>query len=395
MRPSRGLAAGWLALLGALLVAVPLLLRLLPAGLGTLFLIEFLSDGRVPALTTLTAPPHEETVRLASGPATLYRPLAPGRRPGLVLLHGLVPEGKDDPRLVWAAGLLARGGFAVLVPDLPGLRASRLRPADAEVVIRAVETLAAEPGVRADRTALVGISVGAGPALLAAADPRIADRIGLVATLGGYADARELVRYFTTGHYGFGEVRGRRVLDPELVRAFLRLNLDLIPDEEDRQALGALLEGRPLPHRLGPEGRAVAALLANRDPARVDALLEALPAAIRELLAELSPVSRLHRIRARLLLLHGRDDPAIPFTESLRLAAAAGPARTRLVLLSLIGHVDPAETSWWGVTAELFRLWGAAYELFRSRPLPRSSRGDDEAEGGTGRWESPGASLSR
>jgi len=364
--PARRLAAGWLALLGALLVAVPLLLRLLPAGLGTLFLIEFLSDGRVPALTTLTAPPHEETVRLASGPATLYRPLAPGRRPGLVLLHGLVPEGKDDPRLVWAAGLLARGGFAVLVPDLPGLRASRLRPADAEVVIRAVETLAAEPGVRANRTALVGISVGAGPALLAAADPRIADRIGLVATLGGYADARELVRYFTTGHYGFGEVRGRRVLDPELVRAFLLLNLDLVPDAGDRAALGVLLEGRQPPRPLGPEGQAVAALLANRDPARVDALLEALPAAIRELLAELSPVSRLHRIRARLLLLHGRDDPAIPFTESLRLAAAAGPARTRLVLLSLIGHVDPTESSWWGVTGELFRLWGAAYELFRA-----------------------------
>jgi len=364
--PARRLAAGWLALLGALLVAVPLLLRLVPAGVGTLFLIEFLSDGRVPALTTLTAPPREETARLASGPATLYRPAAPGPHPGLVLLHGLVPEGKDEPRLVWAAGLLARGGFAVLAPDLPGLRATRLRPADTEVVIQAVEALATEPGVRADRTALVGISVGAGPALLAAADPRIADRVGLVATLGGYADARELVRYFTTGHYGFGDLRGHRVLDPELVRAFLWLNLDLIGDAEDREAFAALLGGRPLPRRLGPEGRAVAALLANRDPARVDALLEALPAKIREVLAELSPLSRLARIRARLLLLHGRDDPAIPFTESLRLAAAAGPGRARLVLLSVIGHVDPTERGWWGVTAELVRLWGAAYELFRS-----------------------------
>ncbi len=362
--PTRGLAAGWLTLLGALLVAVPLLLRLVPAGLGALFLVEFLSDGRLPALSALSAPPQKEIVALSTGAAVLYRPAASRPRPGLLLLHGMVPEGKDEPRLAWAADLLARGGFAVLVPDLPGLRAARLRPSDTEVVVRAVEALPELPGVRGDRTVLIGISVGAGPALLAAADPRIADRVALVLTLGGYADTRELVRYFTTGHYGFGAVQGRRAVDPGLARAFLQLNLDLIQDAGDREALQALLAGRPLPRALGPEGQAVAALLANRDPARVDALLDALPASIQRLLAELSPVSRLDRVRARLLLLHGRDDPAIPFTESIRLAAGR-KTRARLVLLSLIGHVDPAETSWWRAAGELFRLWTAAYELFR------------------------------
>lgn len=361
---SRRLAVGWVALVVALLVAVPLLLRLVPAGLGTLFLIEFLSDGQAPALSALTGQPRREALALGPGPADLYRPAAPGRRPGLVLLHGLVPEGKDEPRLAWAATLLARGGFAVLVPDLPGLRAARLRPSDTEVVVRAVEALADLPDVRADRVALVGISVGAGPALLAAAAPRVADRIGLVATLGGYADARELVRYFTTGHYAFGDVRGRREVDPELARAFLRLNLDLIQDDGDRQALEALLDGRPLPHRLGPEGQAFAALLANRDPARVDPLLDALPASVRQLLDELSPLTRLDRIRARLLIVHGRDDPAIPFTEGLRLAAARRP-RARLVLLSVIGHVDPEGAGWWRRVGDLARLWGATYELFR------------------------------
>lgn len=362
--PTRGLAAGWLTLLGALLVAVPLLLRLVPAGLGALFLVEFLSDGRLPALSALSAPPRKEIVTLSTGPAVLYRPAAAWPRPGLLLLHGMVPEGKDEPRLAWAADLLARGGFAVLVPDLPGLRAARLRPSDTEVVVRAAEALGELPGVRGDRMVLIGISVGAGPALLAAADPRIADRVALVVTLGGYADARELVRYFTTGHYGFGEVRGRRELDPGLARAFLQLNLDLIQDEGDREALAALLNGRPLPHRLGPEGQAFAALLANRDPTRVDPLLEALPAPVRRLLTELSPLARLDRVQARLLIVHGRDDPAIPFTESLRLAAVR-KTRARLVLLSVIGHVDPEGTAGWRRVGDLARLWGATYELFR------------------------------
>ena len=57
---------------------------------------------------------------------------------------------------------------------------------------------------------MVAVSVGAGPALLAAADPRVRDRVRARAGLGGYASARELVRFYLTGDYGWDGARGGR-----------------------------------------------------------------------------------------------------------------------------------------------------------------------------------------
>jgi pimeloyl-ACP methyl ester carboxylesterase len=348
-----------------LVAAAPLLGRAAAGVAAARFLAEFLSEGRAPWLSGASRPPGRSASPLP-GPADLWRPAAGGPRRGLVLVHGLTPDGKDDPRVVAAAGLLARAGLTVLVPDLPALRAGRLRADDAAVVAAALRRLRDDPGVAGDRLAVLGVSVGLAPALAGAAAPDVAGHVALAVSLGGHAEARELVRYFTTGAYGFGGVAGRAALDPALAREFARANLDLVRDPRDRRAVEAALgagPGPPPPGPLpGPEGRAVLALLANRDPARVDALLDALPAETRALVDALSPARAAVRLRARLLLVHGRGDPAVPFTESLRLRAAAGPGGARLVLVGVLGHVEGAAPGA-RQAADLVRLWTAAYEL--------------------------------
>jgi pimeloyl-ACP methyl ester carboxylesterase len=361
-RPWVRLLAGWAGAFLALLLVVPVAGRVHAGATATRFLAEFLSDGAHPWLTGSTRPPRTEAVRLpGGGAATLWRDSDRGPHPGLVLVHGLTPEGKDDPRVAWAAGLLARGGFVVIVPDLPELRRQRLRPDDAGVVSAALQRLADEPDVRGQPLTLLGVSVGVRHALAAAAADGLPVR--RVISLGGYAEARELVRYFTTGTFGYGAIAGRVPLDPALARAFVSLNLDLVRDPADREAVGAAVLGRPLPPGAGSEARSVWALLANRDAARVDALLADLPAETQALLDALSPARDARRFHGRLLLVHGRDDPAIPFTESLRLAAAADPARTRLVLVDLVAHVE-GRVPVWRQAMDLARLWTVAYELF-------------------------------
>ena len=64
-----------------------------------------------------------------------------------MLVHGYSPEGKDDPRVRQAAALLARAGFDVAVPTIPGLTRGRLRPDDVEPV---VATLTARDGADRD-----------------------------------------------------------------------------------------------------------------------------------------------------------------------------------------------------------------------------------------------------
>jgi pimeloyl-ACP methyl ester carboxylesterase len=344
--PLGRLVLGWLACLGLVLLAVPVAQRATAAATGVRFLAELLSDGAWRWLSGATRPPvREPSIDAADLAAHVWRPAGRGPWPDLVLVHGLTPAGRDDGRLGWAAGLLAQTGFRVIVPDLPALRGQRLRPEDAGAVAAALRI--ARPPV-----SIVAVSVGARPAIAAAADPAVAARVRLVLSLGGYADARELVRHFTTG------VR----LDPALARAFLGLNLDLVRDPADRAAVQAALEGHPLPATAGAAARAVLAVLENRDPARVDALLAALPPETHALLDALSPARLVSRLPARLVVVHGRDDPAVPFTESRRLAEAADPRRTRLVLVDLFAHVEGRRPGWRQVR-DLLGLWTAVYEL--------------------------------
>lgn len=318
------------ALVLALALAVPVAWVGWSALLAGAFLLEFLSQGRPAALSMLTAAPTRRPFLVPGASTDLYVHAGLHAGAPLVLVHGFSPEGKDDPRVREAAALLSRTGFDVAVPTIPGLTRGRLGREDIEPVIA---TLAG----RAASTLVVGVSVGAGPALLAAADPRVRERVGAVLTLGGYASAREVVRFWLTGAYGYEGIRGRVDHDPELVRTFVRANADRL-DASSR----AILEGP------------------DRDGAA--RLLTALPPDLQQYLDALSPLRVARDIRARLVLVHGRADRAVPYTESLRLAAAR-PERTTLVLVGVVEHVEGRGASGWRGARDFLALWRVMYAL--------------------------------
>jgi fermentation-respiration switch protein FrsA (DUF1100 family) len=328
------------ARLAWLLLALGCCLPALSAGAGlltsTAFLVEFFSEGRWRPLTALTSPPVLRSVAAGSAsqaaPIDLYLPAAFRRAPGLVLVHGLAPKGKNDPRLAQAASLLARAGWAVAVPTVDGLTRMRLRPEDARAPLAAIRTLRDAGHVP---VALLGVSLGAGPALLAAADPALSPAPSAVLTVGGYASARELLRYTLTGAYAFEDNRGRRATDEAAITLFADANVELVDETGER-------------------------LLANRDPLLVDVLMDGLAPHTRTLLRALSPEMEIPRIRSPLFLVHGRGDQAVPFTETLRLARAAERAGrpARVAVVGAVGHVEPGERA---TLVEIARLWGTFY----------------------------------
>jgi pimeloyl-ACP methyl ester carboxylesterase len=318
-----------LGLLLAALVALPVVQAAAGLAVSAAFVVELLSGGARRPLSALTDAPRVESLPVAR--AAVDRWVVHGGVP-LVLVHGYAPAGKDDPRVRQAAALLARAGFDVAVPTIPGLTHGRLRPDDVAPV---VATLAA----RARPTVIVAVSVGAGPALLAAADPAVRDQVRVVLSLGGYASAVELLRFFLTGEYAWAGIHGRVVHDPALVRAFVEANADLL-DAAARDALA--------------------------DPARAAAALASPPPAVAELLARLSPERVAAAIPGRLILVHGVDDPAVPYTESLRLAAAR-PERTDVVLVHVLEHVEPGRGGVsWTALRELFALVVVVYALIHA-----------------------------
>ncbi len=281
----------------------------------------------------------------------------------LVLVPGFTPSGKNDRRLVALARSFARTGFLVLVPDLRGSRETRVRLGDARRIADAVVHLSARPELESltvdeakPEVGVVAISYAVGLAVLATTESDAKARTGFLVGLGGYYDTTEVVRFTTTGAYRLPGARNWRNLMP--LRAakwyFLSGNIEALKDPRDRAVLTAVSEirqrsgrealvdaqGRDLVAQLGPEGRALYSLMTNEDPAQVASLLAALPKALRAQLDALTLRGRdLSHLTGRLILIHGREDPLVPFSESLALSRAV--PGTELFLIDGFSHINP------------------------------------------------------
>ena len=282
----------------------------------------------------------------------------PGARAeaGLVLVPGITREGRDDPRLIAFANTLSRARFEVLVPDLPNLSALKVSADDAGALADAVRFFDDRP--TGARLGVAAISYAVGPAVAALFEDGADARVDFVVAIGGYYDIEATITFFTTGHYRPQGSRAWRHRPPNDYGkwVFVRSNVDRLESAADRTTLWAMAERKlddlqadvsDLAARLGAEGHSVYALLLNDAPDRVPALITALPTAVAAEIARLD-LRRLplERLDVRFLLVHGRDDPIIPETESAALAAAVGAGRARLYLVDSLDHVHPKPAGW-------------------------------------------------
>lgn len=368
-------------LLSVLIIAGILFTAQIKRGcLGLLILIDVVRSPEKAVMGKLIDGPTKTKVTVPSRGglihADLYRSHKEGRRFPLLLVHGLGPAGKDDERLVLLANDLARAGFLVLVPELEGMKTLRIRTSEAEDILESFLSLSRAEHA-GPRGGMMGIGYGSGPMLLAAADPRIRDKVGVVTTFGGYYELRTVMSFALTGGYEYGKHRGHVRPDASLRWMFAYKNLDLLRSASDREKLRKIIEKRnryetmdadALAKTLGPEGRALYNFLLNTDQERFAPLYENLPLPVREQVYQLSPSRAIKYITASFIIVHGTDDYAIPYTESLRLADAVGDKnRASLALLPHFMHIEPSDPS----AGDLYkryvlggwRLFAAIYEL--------------------------------
>jgi pimeloyl-ACP methyl ester carboxylesterase len=303
----------------------------------------------------------------------------------LVLVPGAVKDGKDDPRMVAFANTFARARFAVLVPEIPNLRTRQLSPEDAGPIGAAIRYLSrcVAQSERAGSVGVVAISYAAGPAFLAALAPANRDLVGYLTAIGGYYDVEAVLTFFTTGYYREGPEAPWQHREPNAYGkwVFVRANAARLADPADQAVLDEIAMRKledldadiaDLRPRLGAGGRAVMALLDNRDPERVPELIEGLPAPIRADLRALDLERRdLSRVPFELILVHGRDDPIIPATESQALAAALPKDQVRLYVIDRLAHIDLSP----GGLLDGVGLWRAIYLLLSLRdaaPAPEA-----------------------
>ena len=308
-----------------------------------------------PVLTSgakmLTGEPRLEESAVAGNPALVARPAGEGPWPAIFLVNGAVPEGRELPEIRRLARGLARAGFLVVVPDLPGLREGVISPETADETLRVARAISGWRETRDGRVGLVGVSTGATLALLAAEEDELEGRVSVVAGVAPYAEIETLLSLATTGHH---EKNGRMVpyaAEPFLAYASARSLISALPPGEDRETLLsemdrvdradqeplAALRDRPTGD-LGPEAKSVVELLANEDPGRFGGLYARLPPGVRADLEELSPVAGGGRIEAPVELVSGPRDKYFPPSESYEILRLA--PQGRVTVTEALDHAE-------------------------------------------------------
>jgi pimeloyl-ACP methyl ester carboxylesterase len=315
--------------------------------------------------------------------ADLYLPRSGCQGSGILLNHGVIDTGKDDPRLKRFAVILCRAGFVVFVPDLEGMRSFHISPSDTGEVQGAFEELVSREETRPDSCGIFSFSYGAGPAMIAACRPEIRQKVRFLVSFGGYYDLKNVLSFIATGHFEFGDHRYFRKPQEYGKWVFLANNLDLVESPADRAVLKDIVqiklrdEKAPVDHylaRLGGEGKNVLNLLSHGNPSQTEGFIRRLPVSVQSTMKAMNVSPVLKNLRADLILVHGEDDDLIPFTETLRLAEAApDPGKVYLQILKTYAHVDPESHP--SSLRDLFtiylpegwKLWGLIYQLMAYR----------------------------
>ena len=297
----------------------------------------------------LTGEPSVREQVVAGAPTTVVTPGGDGPWPSIVFANGATRAGRRHADVQRLARGLARAGFLVYVPDLPGLPLGEITPRTVERLVGVADAAARSRDSRGDRVGFAGVSVGTSLALLAAEDDRLGGRVRAVAGIAPYGRLREVTKLATTGVGATGPYNADPYLGLAVARSLVaglppsaertRLLRALEAVDDDDQAPLRLLEGWRSPDE---SVRLVIALVRNREPTRFERLYARLPRTLRRDVGLLSPLLRAERIRAPVELASARHDSYFPLAESRALVRVLPDGR--LTPTTTLGHTIPHPT---------------------------------------------------
>lgn len=331
---------------------------LLPA----LVVLSLIPQFSTPPITYVTRDPKVST----SPELDIYNPKSKPRAV-LIIFPAANEQGKDDTRLRRVAEIFARAGLKVYAPTLKNLNRQTFHPEVMQEMKQVINYAANnDPEMP---LAVLSFSIGVGPLMITAADPEIKDKINLLVGFGGYYDLANVIAYHTTGE----------APDPFGAWLFARYYAQFLP-KPDAEVLYQIADRKwqdleapvaDLEKQLGPDGRVVMTLLNNRDPEKVQSLLEALPQELKNFGAAFDLRPNLENLQTSVLLLHSKKDRIIPFGESVKLTESLKQSDKQVAFLPLevFDHVNlilpplTAENLIKIYLPDLWHLYKAAYKI--------------------------------
>ncbi len=316
---------------------------------------------------------HEVTYPLATGTgvADVYRIPDGEGRAAVLLFLGANAAGRDDEDVVNLGEALARSGFVVMFHWSPTMALQHnIDPTEIDNLVRAFQFLEQQEWVAPERVGVGGFCVGASFSLVAAADPRISDRVEFVNAFGPYFDAGDLLLQVVTRTRLDQGVRTPWEPDSLTLKVFANELIETLNDSNDRELLTRVFVsgGTADLNDLTPAGRNIAKLIEGVSLEAAERIFDDLPQDFLKAMERISPSRYVDDLQAKLLVLHDRDDELVPSAESRRLAAAMEERGDfRYTELLSFDHVRPTSgTGVWQLSQEGFKLYRHMYSVMRS-----------------------------
>ena len=366
--------------LGALLLVLVLVTALTPqgrSGFHTALFVTQILDAPVKPQSWFTADPVRQEITYEQdtgvGIADIYRIPDGQSRAAVLLFLGANAAGRDDKDVVKLGDALARAGFVTMFYWSPTMAFSYdIDSTEIENLVWAFKYLRAQDFVDQERVGMGGFCVGASFTLVAASDSRISDEVHFVNAFGPYYDARDLLLQISSRSQYYQDQRKPWEPDPLTIRVFANELIEAMDLPRDRIILSSVfLEGEEADPqelaKLSTGGRVVHRLLTGTSREEAESLYLSLPSDFRDDMRSISPSNNISHLKARVMIMHDRDDRLMPSVESRRLAdALESRGDYRYTELLAFEHVRPAGGgSLWLSLKEGYKLFRHMYDIIR------------------------------
>ena len=280
----------------------------------------------------------------STGVADLYVPAGSGKHSAILFFLGVNPAGKDDERVVNLGNAVARTGIAVMIPWSERMAQRRITEQEIDDLVRGFEHLRSLDMVDSGQVGMAGFCVGASLMMVAAQDERLRDDVKVVNSFAGYYEAKDLIASVAAGRRFYDGESGPwepDKLSVEVVRTHL---LESVPDVVERELVELAVEdGAALPGGLSSDAQLVYDILQASDLDEAQELIVQLPQDSLDTLSRISPSTNIDDLRAKLLVMHDRQDNLVPSEESRRLTDAVRPrGDVHYTEFSFFEHLDPS-----------------------------------------------------
>ena len=366
--------------LGTFFIILVLLGTLTPQGRSgfhtALFVTQILDVPWKPQAWFTADPVRQEIIydqETGVGIADIYRIPDEKKRAAVLLFLGANAAGRDDKDVVNLGNALARAGFVTMFYWSPTMALHYdIDSRELENLVWAFKYLRAQDFVDQERVGMGGFCVGASFTLVAASDSRISDDVQFVNAFGPYYDAHDLLLQISSRSQYYQDQREPWEPDSLTIRVFANELIQATDLAPDRQLLSRVfLEGEELDPqelaKLSDKGRVVHQLLTGTSREEAESLYLSLPSQFRDDMRSISPSSKIADLKARVMIMHDRNDRLMPSVESRRLAdALESRGDFRYTELLAFEHVRPASGgSLWLSLKEGFKLYRHMYGIIR------------------------------